>query len=111
MAEPLRTTDAGIIQRTNTYAAPLSMLKRAMPYLQLEKFGQTYPLPTNSTNTAKFRRYYMLGASGAGDRRGNKYRSFPRNSGTIPVWLYSAIPASKRPRSDSLNRSACFSHV
>ena len=41
------------------------MLKRAMPYLQLEKFGQTYPLPTNSTNTAKFRRYYLLGASGA----------------------------------------------
>ena len=41
------------------------MLKRAMPYLQLEKFGQSYPLPTNSTNTAKFRRYYMLGSSGA----------------------------------------------
>lgn len=41
------------------------MLKRAMPYLQLEKFGQTYPLPTNSTNTAKFRRYFMLGATGS----------------------------------------------
>jgi len=41
------------------------MLKRAMPLLQLEKFGQTYPLPTNSTQTAKFRRYYMTGATGA----------------------------------------------
>lgn len=41
------------------------MLKRAMPYLQLEKFGQTYPLPTNSTQTAKFRRYFMLGATGS----------------------------------------------
>jgi N4-gp56 family major capsid protein len=41
------------------------MLKRAMPYLHLEKFGQVYPLPTNSTQTAKFRRYYMQGASGA----------------------------------------------
>src|SRR5579884_855765 len=41
------------------------MLKRAMPYLCLEKFGQTYPLPTNSTQTAKFRRYYLQGASGA----------------------------------------------
>ena len=40
------------------------MLKRAMPYLHLEKFGQTYPLPTNSTQTAKFRRYYLLGATG-----------------------------------------------
>lgn len=41
------------------------MLKRAMPLLQLERFGQTYPLPTNSTQTAKFRRYYMTGATGA----------------------------------------------
>jgi len=41
------------------------MLKRAMPYLHLEKFGQTYPLPTNSTMTAKFRRYFLQGAGGA----------------------------------------------
>ena len=41
------------------------MLKRAMPYLHIEKFGQTYPLPTNSTQTAKFRRYFLQGASGA----------------------------------------------
>lgn len=41
------------------------MLKRAMPLLQLERFGQTYPLPQNSTQTAKFRRYYMTGATGA----------------------------------------------
>lgn len=40
------------------------MLKRAMPFLQLEKFGQTYPLPTNSTQTAKFRRYFLSGATG-----------------------------------------------
>lgn len=41
------------------------MLKRAMPYLHLEKFGQTYTLPTNSTQTAKFRRYFLSGAQGA----------------------------------------------
>lgn len=41
------------------------MLKRAMPYLHLEKFGQVYPLPTNSTQTAKFRRYFLAGAAGA----------------------------------------------
>ena len=41
------------------------MLKRALPLLQLERFGQTYPLPTNSTQTAKFRRYYLKGALGA----------------------------------------------
>jgi N4-gp56 family major capsid protein len=41
------------------------MLKRAMPYMHIEKFGQTYPLPTNSTQTAKFRRYFLTGAGGA----------------------------------------------
>lgn len=41
------------------------MLKRAMPYLHLEKFGQTYVLPNNSTQTAKFRRYYLTGAGGS----------------------------------------------
>lgn len=41
------------------------MLKRALPLLQIEKFGQTYPLPMNSTQTAKFRRYYLAGATGA----------------------------------------------
>lgn len=41
------------------------MLKRAMPYLHIEKFGQTYPLPTNSTQTAKFRRYFLSGTTGA----------------------------------------------
>lgn len=43
----------------------IRMLKRAMPYLHLEKFGQTYPLPTQSTQTAKFRRYFLQGAGGA----------------------------------------------
>ena len=45
--------------------AVVRMLKRAMPYLHFEKFGQTYVLPTNNTNVAKFRRYYLTGATGA----------------------------------------------
>ena len=50
------------------------MLKRAMPYLHLEKFGQTYPLPTNSTTTAKFRRYFLSGTTGsAGTGSGSFY--------------------------------------
>jgi N4-gp56 family major capsid protein len=50
------------------------MLKRAMPYLQIEKFGQTYVLPTNNTNVAKFRRYFLAGAGGsAGSGSGNFY--------------------------------------
>jgi len=41
------------------------MLKRAMPYLHIEKFGQVYAIPTNSTTTAKFRRYFLSGAGGS----------------------------------------------
>jgi|SRR6056297_2288875 len=61
------------------------MLKRAMPYLCLEKFGQTYELPTNNTQTAKFRRYFLQGATGsAGD--GNAQADF-----NIPVRIQPLI--------------------
>jgi N4-gp56 family major capsid protein len=35
-------------------------LKRGMPYLCLEKFGQSKPLPANKTKTLPFRRYNSL---------------------------------------------------
>lgn len=61
---PEVTTYGDISPAIAAYAV-VRMLKRAMPYLHLEKFGQTYVLPTNSTKTAKFRRYFMTGATGA----------------------------------------------
>jgi N4-gp56 family major capsid protein len=60
------------------------MLKRAMPYLQLEKFGQTYPLPTNSTQTAKFRRYFLTGSTGSAGS-GNPASSFYVPVATTPL--------------------------
>jgi len=54
--------------------AVVRMLKRALPLLVFEKFGQTYTLPTNSTQTAKFRRYFLSGATGsAGSGSGDFY--------------------------------------
>jgi len=54
--------------------AVVRMLKRALPLLVFEKFGQTYPMPTNSTQTAKFRRYFLAGATGsAGNGSGTFY--------------------------------------
>lgn len=54
--------------------AVVRMLKRALPLLVFEKFGQTYALPTNSTQTAKFRRYFLSGATGsAGSGTGDFY--------------------------------------
>jgi len=64
------------------------MLKRAMPYLHLEKFGQTYPLPTNSTQTAKFRRYFMTGATGAAG---------PDGGGTNGAGTAFGIPVATNP--------------
>ena len=58
------TVYGDITPRTAAFAVK-EMLKRGMPYLTLEKFGQTYTLPTNSTKVAKFRRYFLAGATGA----------------------------------------------
>ncbi len=61
---PAITTYGDISPAIAAYSV-VRMLERAMPYLHLEKFGQTYTLPTNSTQTAKFRRYFLVGAGGA----------------------------------------------
>jgi N4-gp56 family major capsid protein len=58
-------TNYGDISPAVAAYSVVRMLRRAMPYLQLEKFGQVYALPTNSTQTAKFRRYFLQGATGA----------------------------------------------
>ena len=53
------TNYGDITPRTAAYAVK-QFLKRAIPYLCIERFGQSYPLPSNSTKVAKFRRYNSL---------------------------------------------------
>jgi len=48
-----------ITPRTAAYAER-ELLKRALPYLVIEKFGQAKPIPTKSSKTIKFRRYDSL---------------------------------------------------
>ncbi|MES2944295.1 MAG: N4-gp56 family major capsid protein [Pseudomonadota bacterium] len=48
-----------ISPRTAAYVTA-DLLKRAVPYLILEKFGQTKPLPSRSTRSMVFRRYNAL---------------------------------------------------
>ena len=50
------TTYGDISPRTAVYAMK-RLLKRAIPYLVLEKFGQARPLPRNHSMDVKFRRY------------------------------------------------------
>lgn len=45
--------------RTAAFAAK-ELLKRAFPFLQFEKFGQSRPLPSKSTKVIKFRRFEAL---------------------------------------------------
>lgn len=53
-----------ITPRTAAYVVK-DLLKRAMPYMVIEKFGQQYPIPQNNTQSAKFRRYFLVGATGS----------------------------------------------
>lgn len=53
------TNYGDISPRTAAYAEK-ELLKRAMPFMVLEKFGQSKPLPANSSKTIVFRRYNAL---------------------------------------------------
>ena len=67
------TVYGDITPRTAAYAMK-DMLKRGMPYLLIEKFGDSKELPSNSTKVAKFRRYFLSGSTGAaGNGGGNWY--------------------------------------
>lgn len=57
------TTYGDITPRTAAYVVA-ELLKRAMPYLVLEKFGQAKTLPSNSTQSMTFRRYNALPTTG-----------------------------------------------
>lgn len=66
-------TYGDISPRTAAYVVK-QLLERASPILLLEKFGQSHPIPQNSTKTAKWRRYFLSGATGtAGSGSGAFY--------------------------------------
>lgn len=56
------TNYGDISPRTAAYASK-EMLRRGAPYLVIERFGQSKPLPKNKTDSVKFRRYEALDAS------------------------------------------------
>lgn len=56
------TTYGDISPRTAAYAA-VDLLARGIPYLVIEKFGQTKPLPMKKSKVITFRRYNSLSAT------------------------------------------------
>lgn len=62
-----------ITPRQTAYSI-VGLLKRALPLMVLEKFGQQYPVPKNNTQTAKFRRYFLQDSTGSvSGNAGNYY--------------------------------------
>lgn len=58
------TTYGDITPRQTAYSV-VGFLKRAIPLMTIEKFGQQYAIPKNETKTAKFRRYFLLNGTGS----------------------------------------------
>jgi N4-gp56 family major capsid protein len=58
------TTYGDITPRQAAFSVA-GFLKRAMPNMVIERFGQPFVVPTNNTQTAKFRRYFIEGGAGA----------------------------------------------
>lgn len=65
------------------------LLKRAIPLMVLEKFGQQYPIPKNNTGIAKFRRYFLEGATGSASGNAGGYyvptATTPLTEGVTPM--------------------------
>jgi N4-gp56 family major capsid protein len=56
----MATTIYGDISARTAAYAEKELLKRGLPYLVIEKFGQAKPLPDHSSKVIKFRRYSAL---------------------------------------------------
>ena len=69
-----------ISPRTAAYVVK-QLLERAAPVLLIEKFGQAYPIPQNSTKSAKWRRYFLSGSTGAAGSGSGAFYVTPSTSG------------------------------
>lgn len=63
MAEPIRTGDSNFAQRTNTYAAAVSMLKRAQLVIVTDKTATPVKMPRNKGDNITMRRYNAFSES------------------------------------------------
>lgn len=82
------TTYGDITPRQAGYSV-VNLLKRAMPSMVIERFGQAYPIPKNNTKVAKWRRYYLSGGSGSYSGNAGKFNvplaDTPLTEGVTPA--------------------------
>lgn len=62
----MTTTVYGDISPRTAAFVVKNMLERAIPLMTIEKFGQAFPIPNNSTKTATFRRMFLLNSTDGG---------------------------------------------
>lgn len=64
-------------------------LKRAIPNMTIERFGQAFVVPPNNTNVAKFRRYFLAGGTGSYSGNAGNYfmptATTPLTEGVTPT--------------------------
>lgn len=70
----------------------VGFLKRVSQLTVLEKFGQQYPMPKNSTQVAKFRRYFLEGGGGSYSGGAGSYE---HPTATTPL-VEGVTPAGKK---------------
>jgi len=73
-------TYTALSPRTTAFVVK-DLLERGFPYLVFEKFGMTKPLPSKSTKTMKWRRYFLSPASFTNSVY-NPYEYYENNNGT-----------------------------
>lgn len=82
------TTLYGDITPRQAAFSMANLLKRAIPNMVIERFGQAYVIPKNNTGTAKFRRYFLQGATGSASGNagnfGNPLATVPLVEGVTP---------------------------
>lgn len=83
------TTNYGDISPRTAGKVMAGFLKRALPSLTIEKFGQTYQMGPNETQVAKFRRYFLEGGAGSYSGDANDYSIplalVPLTEGVTPI--------------------------
>lgn len=83
-------TYSGLSPRTTAYVVR-DLLKRGFPYLVFEKFGEAKTLGRNQSDSMKFRRYFLAGATfdsltGAYAGRFTPHEYWSGEDATIDVW-------------------------
>lgn len=82
------TTYSDITPRQTAFSVA-NLLKRTMPHMMIEKFGQAYPIPKNNTKVAKWRRYFLSGGTGSYSGNAGNYNvplaDTPLTEGVTPA--------------------------